>query len=253
MNIASGIIALGPFAEGDIFPLYGQQAALHNLVLSRRGQFVDLDELIGDKAHAGTVVDTIQWRATVQLSVHERHNGDLHLPHLTAQGSALVKALARSRGQRLHSPALLVIQGSTARAEWCTSNRLTPHSYFNFIYLFSLLADQGQLLLYSDRPNGTRSFVVESISLDSPERSFLVLRSHHLLYWMAKVKNTPSNQPTDIAFYVNKYMEEYPFLVTENDTTKIDPQVCSLIFTERLTEPLVRLTLRISGGPLRSF
>jgi hypothetical protein len=136
MDIASGVVALGPFAECDIFPLYGQQAALHNLVLSRQGQFVDLDKLIGDKAH--TRIDMIQWRATVQLSVHERHNGDIHLPHLTAHGSALVKALARSRDQSLQSPALLVIQGSTARAEWCTST--LDATFIFFFYLFILFS-----------------------------------------------------------------------------------------------------------------
>jgi hypothetical protein len=229
MNITSGV-ALGPFLERDIFPLYGQQAALHNLVLSRQGQVVGLDKLIGDRSHVRAVIDPIQWRATVQLSVHERHNGDTHLPHLTAHGSALVKALARSRDQRLHSPTLLLIQGSTVRAEWCTSTSRRHILLFIYIFIFSL-ADQGQLLLYSERPNGRRSFVVESINLDSPARSFLVLRSYHLLHWMSKVKKTEGDHPTDIACYVNKYIEEYPFLISENGI-----QVCSLIFTERLTE-----------------
>jgi hypothetical protein len=69
---------------------------------------------------------------------------------------------------------------------------------------------------------------------------------------MRKVKNTEDKQPTDIACYVNKYMEEYPFLVSENDT-KIAAQVCSLTFTERSTEPLARLTLRTSEGLLLPF
>ena len=137
MNITSGV-ALGPFLERDIFPLYGQQAALHNLILSRQGQFVGLDKLIGDRAHLRADEDTIQWRPTVQLSVHERHNGDILLPHLTTHGSALVKALARSRDQRLQSPALLLIQGSTARAEWCTS---TSWRHIHIIlYLFILFS-----------------------------------------------------------------------------------------------------------------
>jgi hypothetical protein len=137
MNIASGVVALGPFAEGDIFPLYGQQAALYNLVLSQQGQFVDLDKLIGDKAH--TSIDKIQWRALVQLSVHERQNGDIHLPHLTTHGSALVKALARSRDQTLQSPALLLIQGSTARAEWCTSTSSRPRHIHFYLFIYFIL------------------------------------------------------------------------------------------------------------------
>jgi hypothetical protein len=126
------------------------------------------------------------------------------------------------------------------------------HIFLLFIYFIFSLADRGQLLLFSERPNGRRSFVVESINLDSPERSFLVLRSHQLLYWMTKVKNTEGNQPTDIACYVNKYIEEYPSLVSQNDT-KIDPRVCSLTFTERTTEHLARFTLRMSEGLLRPF
>jgi hypothetical protein len=112
-------------------------------------------------------------------------------------------------------------------------NKLRHIDIVIYLFYFILfLADQGQLILYSERPNGRRSFVVESINLDSPERSFLVLRSYHLLHWMSKVKNTEGNHPTDIACYVNKFMEEYPCLVSGNGT-----QVCSLIFSSDRLNP----------------
>lgn len=118
---------LGPFADCDIYPLYGDPVVLQNLLLLRQGVRIGLEQLAEDVPSGRT--DKILWRAVVQLEIHQLENGKIRLPHLSTHGSALVKAFARSQGRSLQTPTRLLIQGEAIKFHW---SALTPYATFSF-------------------------------------------------------------------------------------------------------------------------